>query len=127
MAPSKRWGSVKIGAGSAPLLINEGWLSVYHGVDAVAKPGGGYQMQYSAGIVVHDRMFPHRIVYRSGKPILTPETPDELSGTVNAVVFPTLLVPRFDVHNRAYDGYYGMADSKIGRFRLELPASLYAR
>ena len=64
MAPSRQWGSVKIGGGSAPVRIKEGWLSVYHGVDAVPWTGGGYQMRYSAGIVVHDALEPHRILYR---------------------------------------------------------------
>ncbi len=120
MAPSSDWGSVKVGGGAAPVRIKEGWLSVYHGVDAIPKPGGGYQMRYSAGLVIHDARQPHRIVYRSKAPILVPSTKEELEGTVNCVVFPTAVVPRSDLGERVFDVYYGMADFKIGRFRLEL-------
>jgi predicted GH43/DUF377 family glycosyl hydrolase len=127
LAPSSDWGTVKVGGGSAPVQIDEGWLSVYHGVDAIPTASGSYQMQYSAGLVVHDRMQPHRILYRSPEPIMVPSTPDELEGAVNSVVFPTLLVRRWDLGARKFDGYYGMADSKIGRFRLQLPESLLKR
>jgi predicted GH43/DUF377 family glycosyl hydrolase len=121
LSPRSDWEQVKVGGGSAPIRIEEGWLSIYHGVNAVPRPEGGYQMQYSAGIVIHDADQPHRIVYRSEKPILVPSTREELEGTVNCVVFPTLVVPRPDLKERTFDIWYGMADHKIGRCRLELP------
>jgi len=121
MAPDGAWGHVKVGGGTAPVRIAEGWLSVYHGVDAVARETGGYAMRYSAGIVVHDAAQPHRIHYASTQaPVLVPSTTAELEGTVNNVVFPTALVPRPDLGQRTFDCYYGMADFRIGRFRLQL-------
>lgn len=120
MSPIEQWGSLKLGGGSAPVRIDEGWLSVFHGVDAIKHPDGRYTMRYSAGIVVHDANEPHKVLFRSATPILAPETPEELIGTVNNVVFPTAVDPRVDLGKRVFDVYYGMADYKIGLVRLTL-------
>jgi predicted GH43/DUF377 family glycosyl hydrolase len=80
-------------------------------------------MRYSAGFVIHDIERPDRVLYRSLEPVLAPETPDELRGMVNHVVFPTAIDLRPGAPARDYDVYYGMADSRIGRIRVELGAS----
>ena len=121
LAPDGPWGKIKTGGGTPPVRIDEGWFSLYHGVDAV-DVNGKYQMVYSAGIVVHDIDQPHRVIYRSQTPILAPEGADELHGIVSNVVFPTAIDRRAD---RSFDFYYGMADAKIGRARCEL-APAYA-
>jgi predicted GH43/DUF377 family glycosyl hydrolase len=121
LAPDGPWGRLKTGGGTPPVRIAEGWLSLYHAVDAVAVDGR-YVMTYSAGIVVHDLDQPHILRYRSPAPVMTPEHPDELHGIVNNVVFPTGI----DVSGeRAFDVYYGMADARIGRASLTLaPAAV---
>jgi predicted GH43/DUF377 family glycosyl hydrolase len=116
LAPDGAWGKIKTGGGTPPVRIDEGWFSLYHGVDAV-DVGGTYQMTYSAGIVVHDIERPHIVTYRSRSPIMKPEGADELLGTVNNVVFPTAIDQRGE---RTFDFYYGMADAKIGRARCVL-------
>jgi len=70
---------------------------------------------------------PQQIRYRSSQPILTPTLPQERSGTVANVVFPTGIDRRDDLGlpNR-FDIYYGMADSRIGVARLDLPDGLPA-
>ncbi len=35
MSPDAQWGSLKIGAGTPPVRIAEGWLSLFHAVDVV--------------------------------------------------------------------------------------------
>jgi predicted GH43/DUF377 family glycosyl hydrolase len=121
MFAGEDWGKLKLGGGSTPVRVKGGWLSVFHGVDPVAHDGGKkFTMRYSAGLVVHDAMQPHKVRYRSVQPVLQPETPDELSGTVNNVVFPTALEPRPDLGPNVFDMYYGMADYKIGLARLTL-------
>ena len=116
------WGLIKNGAGTPPIRIAEGLLSVFHGVDRIVDTDLTSHMRYSAGILVHDAEQPHLIRYRSPHPIFAPYTLDERNGIVNDVVFPTGL----DVHPalapRSYDVYYGMADARIGRVRLELDA-----
>jgi predicted GH43/DUF377 family glycosyl hydrolase len=120
LAPDGAWGRVKTGAGTPPVRIDEGWFSLYHGVDAV-EIDGRYAMTYSAGVVIHDIERPDIIRYRSLAPVLTPEHPDEMHGIVNNVVFPTGLDV---VGDRSFDIYYGMADAKIGRATMELAASV---
>lgn len=120
MSPNDDWGKLKLGGGSAPVRIKEGLLSVFHGVDAVRHADGHYTMKYSAGLVVHDAIHPHKLRYRSAVPLFQPETEEELVGTVNNVVFPTALDHRPDLGSRTFDVYYGMADYKIGLLRLTL-------
>jgi predicted GH43/DUF377 family glycosyl hydrolase len=123
LAPEGVWGLIKTGGGTPPVRIEEGWFSLFHGVDAV-DVGGTYQMTYSAGIVVHDLERPHIVTYRSPAPIMKPEGADEMLGIVNNVVFPTAIDVRGD---RTFDFYYGMADAKVGRARCALaPAYAYA-
>jgi beta-1,2-mannobiose phosphorylase / 1,2-beta-oligomannan phosphorylase len=121
LAPDGPWGRIKTGGGTPPVRIAEGWFSIYHGVDAIDHDGK-FTMVYSAGFVVHDIDEPHRVLYRSHAPAMMPEGVDELHGTVNNVVFPTGIDVRAD---RTFEFYYGMADAKIGRARLEL-APAYA-
>jgi beta-1,2-mannobiose phosphorylase / 1,2-beta-oligomannan phosphorylase len=121
LAPSAKdaWGQLKLGGGTVPISIDEGWLSIYHGVDAVEKDGELVRV-YRAGIIIHDHQDISKIVYRSPEPLLSPAGKDELVGIVGNVVFPTALEPRPDLGKRVFDIYYGMADFKIGLARLEL-------
>ena len=109
------WGRLKNGAGTPPVKTSAGWLSFFHGVDALAH-AGGTSLYYRAGIVVHDLARPHRVLYRSPQPLLGPETRDERIGVVNDVVFPSGI----DVRGEGrYDVYYGAADARIACARVE--------
>jgi beta-1,2-mannobiose phosphorylase / 1,2-beta-oligomannan phosphorylase len=110
------WGKLKNGAGTPPIPTSLGWLSVFHAVDAIESPAGP-SLFYSAGIMINDRDRPHRLIYRSPKPLLVPETNAERFGTVDDVVFPTGIDEAGD---GAFDIYYGAADAKISRARCEL-------
>jgi predicted GH43/DUF377 family glycosyl hydrolase len=127
LTPDGAWGQLKNGGGTPPVRIAEGWLSFFHGVDGQRDEAGTYTgMRYSAGIVVHDYERPHHVLYRSPEPVFYPQTSDELRGMVHNVVFPTAIDVRPDAGPRDYDVYYGMADSRIGRVRVELGASALA-
>jgi beta-1,2-mannobiose phosphorylase / 1,2-beta-oligomannan phosphorylase len=116
LAPAHDWGRVKNGAGTPPVRTEEGWFSVFHGVDAKYDPQGkSAGMRYSAGVVIHDAIRPHIVLYRSPQPVLVPETEAERHGTVNDVVFPTGIDVRADGPAPRFDIYYGMADSRVGR------------
>jgi len=68
---------------------------------------------------------PGEIRYRSADPVLTPTIPQEREGTVSYVVFPSGIDRRDDLGTpNRFDVYYGMADSKIGVARLDLPEKL---
>jgi predicted GH43/DUF377 family glycosyl hydrolase len=110
------WGILKNGAGTPPVKTDAGWLSFFHGVDALAHADGS-SLYYRAGIVLHDLRRPDRIVYRSPEPLIDPETPDERIGIVNDVVFPTGIDVRDEGH---YDVYYGAADAKIACARVRI-------
>ncbi|MBA4050031.1 MAG: hypothetical protein C0464_03390 [Cyanobacteria bacterium DS2.008] len=122
LAPGANWGCFKVGAGTVPIRIKEGWLEIFHGVDQVIdERTGRYHSCYSAGLLLHDGDEPHRLLYVSPTTILKPETPEELSGIVNNVVFPTGMVARPDLSkdgNEVFDIFYGMADRLIGKCRL---------
>ena len=116
--PPAEWGRIKVGAGTPPVRIREGWLAVIHGVDPLEAPMYGRERRYCGGVIVHDARHIDRVIYRSQQPLFIPETKPELEGTVGEVVFPTALDPRRDVGERVFDVYYGMGDDEIGLGRL---------
>jgi predicted GH43/DUF377 family glycosyl hydrolase len=121
-APVAPWERLKIGGGTPPILTRHGWLIVYHGVSEIADPSPGHTLCYSAGVMVFSKEHPLVVRYRSPEPVLTPTLPEERSGTVNNVVFPTGIDRRDDLGKpERFDVYYGMADNRIGVARLELP------
>jgi predicted GH43/DUF377 family glycosyl hydrolase len=117
---TQAWGTLKVGAGTPPILTDRGWLSVYHGVDAIAHAPETGRRRYAAGIVIHDVDRPHIVRYRSEMPLFVPETDAELRGVVNDVVFPTGIDTRPDAALDELDVYYGMADQRIGLISLRL-------
>ena len=75
--------------------------------------------------MVLSKEHPQVIRYRSPEPVLTPESAEELRGTISNVVFPTGIDRRDDLGTPdRFDVYYGMADSRIGVARLDLPERL---
>jgi len=122
MAPDGEWGIIKIGTGTPPVRMDGGWLLLYHGIDVVEGHENSERppLQYRAGIALLDLHTPHIVTYRSPTPVFSPELPQERQGIVDDVVFPTAIDPRRDIGPHAFDIYYGMADSAIGRGRLEV-------
>ncbi|MCB0133128.1 MAG: hypothetical protein KDD78_19835 [Caldilineaceae bacterium] len=124
--PVSEWEKLKIGGGTPPILCRHGWLVVYHGVREVTEPGDGdHLLCYSAGVMILSKEHPRKIVYRSTEPVLTPMLREERNGIVPNVVFPTGIDRRDDLGTPdRFDVYYGMADSRIGVARLDLPEHL---
>jgi predicted GH43/DUF377 family glycosyl hydrolase len=90
--------------------------------EAIGQADESHHLRYSAGVMVLSREHPREILYRSAAPILTPSLPEEQSGTVADVVFPTGIDRRTDLNSpNRFDVYYGMADDRIGVARLDLP------
>jgi predicted GH43/DUF377 family glycosyl hydrolase len=109
------WGRLKNGCGTPPVKTAEGWLSLFHAVDARERGDGQATVYYHAGIVLHDLERPDRVLFRSAEPLLEPETGAERFGVVDDVVFPTGIDPR---PGGGYDIYYGAADARIARAEL---------
>lgn len=100
--PEQPWESSKIGAGPPPIRTERGWLLLYHGVDADSV--------YRVGAMVLDLDDVERVIARSSKPIMEPETYYERFGLViPRVIFPTGVVQRDD----RLDMYYGCTDTAI--------------
>lgn len=121
--PQRDWEALKIGGGTPPIRVDEGWLILYHGASGELMRGFDMQgvdmrpnVRYSAGALILDPVDVTRVVARSADPLLEPELPEEVEGTVGNVVFPTAIEPAADAGS--YDVYYGMADSRIGVARL---------
>ncbi|MGH9246435.1 MAG: glycoside hydrolase family 130 protein [Acidimicrobiales bacterium] len=120
--PEFSYESAKIGGGPPPLRVPEGWLLIHHGVSGELAPGFDPAVQrsiiYRAGAMLLDPTDPSRVVARTARPLLAPETQDEQLGTVPNVVFPTAIA---EVDGRHFV-FYGMADAKIGVALLERTA-----
>jgi beta-1,2-mannobiose phosphorylase / 1,2-beta-oligomannan phosphorylase len=124
--PVSPWERLKIGGGTPPILTRHGWLILYHGVSEIEEPGHkGRRLRYSAGLMGLSKEHPRVIRYRSPEPVLTLESPEELRGKIANVVFTTGIDRRDDLGAPdRFDIYYGMADSRIGVARLDLPEVL---
>ena len=126
--PVRNWEHLKIGGGTPPLLTKHGWLIFYHGVcecEPDQSPLDGPRLRYSAGVLVLSEKRPQVIRYRAKSPVLEPELPEEMTGAVANVVFPTAVDKRSDLGEpNRIDVYYGMADSRIGVARTYIPEEL---
>jgi predicted GH43/DUF377 family glycosyl hydrolase len=125
-APVALWEHLKIGGGTPPILTKHGWMVVYHGVHKLdGADNGPSHLCYSAGVMILSKSHPREVLYRSAEPVLTPTSPQERSGTVSNVVFPTGIDRRDDIGQPdRCDIYYGMADNRIGVTRLDIPNDL---
>jgi len=102
------WELGRIGAGTPPIRVPEGWLEIYHGnapSSVAGNPG-----PYAAGAFLLDLERPGRIVRRSAEPVMAPEAEFERNGFVPNVVFPTGIVECGGLVRI----YYGAADSSVG-------------
>jgi predicted GH43/DUF377 family glycosyl hydrolase len=104
----KGWDSWKVGAAGPPILVNEGWLLIYHGVSM--------DKVYSLGVALLAKDNPEQVLYRSEEPILAPIEDYERFGKVPNVVFSCGQVMIDD----QLLIYYGAADSSLCVANFEL-------
>lgn len=98
------WDANKVGLSPPPLQTEKGWLILYHGVRNTA--GGCI---YRLGLALLDLQDPTRLIARGDEWIFSPETPYEIVGDVDKVVFPCGWVAQGDDIRL----YYGCADKCI--------------
>jgi predicted GH43/DUF377 family glycosyl hydrolase len=101
MEPKYAWEFIQIGNCGAPILIDEGWLVLTHGVGAMR--------QYAIGAVLLDRNDPSKILGRTRYPILEAED-DDRNGYVPNVVY---TCGGMRVGDQLFMPY-GISDSSIG-------------
>ena len=95
----------KLGISGPPIETKYGWLLLYHAVSRKTQP-----MTYYVSAALLDLNDPSKVIARRKVPILEPETPYELYGQVNNVVFPCGAA----IIGEDLFVYYGGADSVIG-------------
>ncbi len=114
LAPRKKgWDSLRIGPGTVPIKVKEGYLEIYHGVSLSRANDPESRKIYRAGALLFDRKNPEKILARTpkDKPLFSPDPKLEKKGFVEQVVFPTGTITT----NREKDLliYSGAADSRI--------------
>ncbi len=99
----RHWDGLKVGISGPPIKTPEGWLLVYHGVDA--------RNVYRQGLALLDLENPAHVLARPADWVMAPEEPWEIVGDVPNVVFScaTLVV------GDELWIYYGGADRVIGQ------------
>lgn len=100
------WQCTKIGAGAVPILVDDGWLLLYHGV---IKTCNGFR--YSMGGAIVDKKDPSKVLYRSQPYLLAPAEMYELAGDVPNVVFPCAALHSLEEDKLTV--YYGAADTSV--------------
>lgn len=100
------WQSTKIGAGPIPILVDEGWLMIYHGVITTCN---GYR--YAMGAAILDENDPSKVKYRTKEYLLGPAVDYEMIGDVQNVVFPCAAL--HDLEEDKIAIYYGAADTVV--------------
>lgn len=94
-------------------------------MEVIAFGEGKHHLCYLPGIMVLSKEHPRRILHQSTEPVVSPMIFEERRGIVPNVVFPTGIDRRDDLGTPdRSDVYYGMADSRIGVARLDLPEHL---
>jgi beta-1,2-mannobiose phosphorylase / 1,2-beta-oligomannan phosphorylase len=99
------WETGRVGAGTPPVRLGDGWLEIYHGNRQPTAPGE--VGRYSTGLLLLDPENPSRILRRSAGSVFEPTADFERNGFVPDVVFPTGIVD----DGGSYLVYYGAADS----------------
>lgn len=103
-----KWDSERTGGGTVPILLDEGWLEIYHGEDQ--------QGRYSIGALLLDKDDPSIVLARSEEPLMTPEASYERFGFFDNVIFPCGAIE----YENMLRLYYGASDIYIASADLPL-------
>jgi predicted GH43/DUF377 family glycosyl hydrolase len=106
-----KWDCKRSGSAGPPLRTENGWLTVYHGIDM--------DDVYRLGLLLLDPEEPWKIIKRREDPILEPEMPWEREGDVPNVVFSCgslLFGTELWVYYGAADTVVGLAIGEVGEF-----------
>jgi predicted GH43/DUF377 family glycosyl hydrolase len=113
--PEYSWENLRIGGSLPPIRTSEGWLVIYHGVEMINEENN--TVIYRTGAMLLDPTDPARVLKRSRKFIMEPETYYERFGLyIPNVVFPT----GGYVENNILNLYYGVCDTAIALASVEM-------
>ena len=99
------WERIKIGAGPTPIKTEEGWIIIYHGVQATCN---GFT--YSMGVALLDLYDPSKVIARANRYLLSPEEIYEVTGFTPNCIFPCSAITD---SNGKIAIYYGVADTNM--------------
>jgi beta-1,2-mannobiose phosphorylase / 1,2-beta-oligomannan phosphorylase len=102
------WDDKSVGGSAIPFRVEEGWLEIYHGTD---KNG-----MYSLGALLLDENEPWKVLKRSSKPILKPETSYEIEGFYGNVIFNCGVLYEKNIVKI----YYGAADTYMAYAEVDI-------
>ena len=102
------WDDGRIGGGAVPFRVEEGWLEIYHGASK--------DNRYCLGAVLLDSDKPCKIIARSQKPLMEPQTDYELNGYFGNVIFTCGVL----YEEGRVKVYYGAADTFIAYAEIKL-------
>jgi len=102
------WDDGRIGGGAVPFKVEEGWLEIYHGASK--------DNRYCLGAVLLDNDEPFKIIARSKKSIIEPQTDYELNGYFGNVIFTCGVL----YEEGSVKIYYGAADTFIAHAEIKL-------
>ena len=111
LEPKYPWEFIQIGNCGSPILCDEGWLVLTHGVGPVRK--------YSIGAILLDRDDPTKLLGRTAKPILTASEGDREGYVPNVVYTCGAMVQGRDLYIP-----FGISDSAIGFASVPIPRLL---
>ena len=106
-----RWDCKRSGSAGPPIKTENGWLTVYHGIDS--------DDVYRLGLLLLDLEEPWKIVKRQEDPVLEPEMSWEREGDVANVVFSCgnlLFGDELWVYYGGADTVIGLAIADVGEF-----------
>ncbi|MGE5226738.1 MAG: glycosyltransferase [Planctomycetaceae bacterium] len=112
---SGHWDEMRVGASLVPIRIDDGWLAIYHGADR--------NNRYGVGALLLDAGDPAKVLARTDKPLMVPQTEYERDGFLHDVVFPTGHV---DLGKGRIRIYYGAADAYTAAADVDLDEVLSA-
>lgn len=95
------WDDGRIGCSAVPFRIEEGWLEIYH--------GSSKDNRYCLGAALLDANEPWKVLARSERPVIEPETEYELKGFFGNVIFNCGVL----YEENKVKIYYGAADTCI--------------
>jgi len=104
------WDDAKVGVAGPPIELDEGWLLIYHGVEAET-------WTYRLGCALLDRDHPEVVLERCEGPILEPAQDYERPGGTQNIVFSCGAI----ISEGKLVLYYGAADKVIGVAVGDLP------
>jgi predicted GH43/DUF377 family glycosyl hydrolase len=107
----RAWETGRIGGGTPPIAVDEGWLEIYHGNLRPTLPGE--VGAYFGAVMLLAKDDPARVLRTGRETILTPTEDFEREGFVANVVFPTAVVENGDrllIYYGASDKYSAVAE-----------------